>query len=192
MAAEALVTAEFRDAIRGLDVTRASPSAYEVVEALDQHGREEGELLERYKRFGDESELPAVRYLVRLVLEDEQRHHRVLEDLANTIGWGSVKGAPEQVVPAFPWKNRCDEDLRSETQALLEHELRDRTKLRRLRRRLRTYGDVTMWELLIDLMRLDTAKHIRIFRLILRNETSPRRIGQMFHRYRWQRPLRQS
>ena len=49
-----------------------------------------------------------------------------------------------------------------------------------------------MWELLIDLMRSDTAKHIRIFRFILRKETSPRRGGQMFHRYRWQRPLRQS
>jgi hypothetical protein len=115
-------------------------------------------------------------------LEDEQRHHRVLEDLANTIGWGLVKGAPEQVVPDFPMKYRCDEDLRSETQALLEHELRDRTKLRKLRRRLRTYGDVAMWELLIDLMRSDTDKHIRIFRLILANETSPRRLGWIFHR----------
>src|ERR1035441_10750529 len=120
------VETEFRDAIEGLHATAASPSAHEVVEALDRHGREEGELLERYKRFVDESASPAVRYLVRLVLEDEQRHHRVLEDLANTIAWGSVKGAPEQVVPYFPWKNRCDEDLRSETQALLEHELRDR------------------------------------------------------------------
>ena len=185
MQAKALgVETEFRDAIRGLDATAASPSAREVVEALDRHGREEAELLERYRRFSEESESPAVRYLVRMVLEDEQRHHRVLEDLANTIAWDSLSGSPEQVVPALPMKYRRDDALRSETQALLEHELRDRTQLRRLRRRLRTYGDVAMWELLIDLMRSDTDKHIRIFRFILSNETSARRLGRMFHRHR--------
>src|ERR1035441_11038766 len=108
------VETEFRDAIEGLHATAASPSAHEVVEALDRHGREEGELLERYKRFVDESASPAVRYLVRLILEDEERHHRVLEDLANTIAWGFVKGTPEQVVPHFATKSGGNETLRSE------------------------------------------------------------------------------
>jgi len=175
---------EFRDAIEGLHATRASPSEYEIVEALDRHGREEGELLERYRRFVDESESPAAQYLVKLILEDEKRHHRVLEDLANTIAWGWVKESPEQVVPHFPAKSGGDETLRSETQALLGHELRDRTQLRRLRRRLSTYGDVAMWELLVDLMRLDTDKHIRILRLILSNGTTPGRLDRMFHRLR--------
>jgi len=179
--------AEFRDAMEGLQATAASLSVYEVVEALDRHGREEGELLERYRRFVDESESPAARYLVRLILEDEERHHRVLEDLANTIAWGFVKGTPEQVVPHFATKSGGNETLRSETQALLGHELRDRTQLRKLRRRLRTYGDVAMWELLIDLMRLDTDKHIRILRLILSNGTSPGRLDRMLHRLRWHR-----
>ena len=71
----------FRDAFEGLQATGASQSAYEVVGALDRHGREEGELLERYRRFVDESESPAARYLVRLILEDEKRHHRVPEEL---------------------------------------------------------------------------------------------------------------
>jgi len=176
--------AEFRDAIRGLDVTAASPSAREVVEALDRHGREEAELLERYRRFSDESESAPVRYLVKLILEEEQRHHRVLEDLANTIAWDSISGKPDQFVPAFPTKYGGDEALRSETQALLEHELRDRTQLRKLRRRLRTYGDVAMWELLIDFMRSDTDKHIRIFRFILSNQTRTHRLARLFHRHR--------
>ena len=180
------VETEFRDAIEGLHATGASPSDYEVVEALDRHGREEGELLERYKRFVDESGSPAVRYLVRLILEDEKRHHRVLEDLANTIAWGGLKGTPEQVVPHFATTCRGDEALRSETQALLAHELRDHTQLRRLRRRLRTNGEVATWELLIDLMRLDTDKHIRILRAILSHETTPGRLDRIFYRLRRQ------
>ena len=92
-----------------------------------------------------------------------------------------MKGTPEQVVPHLATKSGGDETLRSETQALLGHELRDRTQLRKLRRRLRTHGDVAMWELLIELMQLDTDKHIRILRLILSNETSPGRFARMFH-----------
>src|ERR1039458_2764725 len=102
---------EFLDAIEGLRATAASPSAYEVVEALDRHGREEGELLERYRRFVDESESPAVRYLVRLVLEDEERHHRVLEDLANTIAWAfrcpCTTGSWSRWGVPPPWTYRC-------------------------------------------------------------------------------------
>ena len=177
----------FRDAIRGLRATRADHSSNAVVEALDQHGQEEGELLERYQRFVDDDSLPAaVRYLVSLILEDEQRHHRVLEDLANTIAWGSVEGTPEQVVPPLPVTSQDGAALRSESQALLGIELRDRAQLRRLRRRLRSYGDVAMWELLIDLMRSDTEKHIHILRFILANETSPKR-RWMVHRLGWWR-----
>jgi len=139
---------------------------YEVVEALDQHGREEAELLERYQRFILEAKSPAARYLVQLIVDDEQRHHRILEELANTVAWGWVKGQPEEVVPAFVSVER---DLRAETRALLRHEIRDRTQLRRLRRRLRTYGEANLWGLLVDLMRSDTEKHIDILRFILRH-----------------------
>ena len=48
--------------------------------------------------------------------------------------------------------------------------MQDRIRLRRIRRRLSRYGDVALWELLIDLMLSDTDKHIRIFRFILRNQ----------------------
>jgi len=178
------MTTEFRDAIRGLRATRADHNSTTVVEALDRHGQEEAELLERYQRFVDDSQPSAARYLVRLILEDERRHHRVLEDLANTIAWASVSGSPGQVVPSLPVTFQGDAALRSETQALLRLELRDRTQLRRLRRRLRNYGDVAMWRLLIDVMRSDTAKHIRILRFILANETSSKRLGSAAHRLR--------
>jgi len=162
----------FEKALEGLHATGASVSTHEVVEALDRHGREEAELLERYKRFIEEAESPAARYLVQLILDDEQRHHRVLGDLANTIAWGWTKGAPE-ALPPLP-KGGGDGALRAETRALLGHELRDRTQLRRLRRRLRSYGDAPLWGLLVDLMRSDTEKHIDILRFILHNTSRHR------------------
>jgi hypothetical protein len=176
------VETTFEDALRGLHATGASHSAYEIVNALARHGREEGELLQRYQRFGEEPESPPwVGYLVRLIVEDEQRHHRLLEELANTIAWGSLKGSPERVVPTF--SRRGDQALVSESRALLAHELEDRKQLRRMRRRIREYGDVALWELLIDLMLSDTEKHIHIFRFILRNQTGRGRLGRTFRRH---------
>ena len=119
-------------------------------------------------------------------MEDEQRHHRVLEDLANTIAWGSVKEGPEQIVPALPFRFRGDAAFRSETQTLLRHELRDRTQLRKLGRRLRAHRDVASWDLLVDLMRSDTAKHIRILRFLLTGGNSPSWFGGVPHRLRLQ------
>ena len=91
----------FEKAFQGLRTTGASVSTHEVVEALNRHGREEAELLQRYRRFIEEAESPGARYLVQLILDDEQRHHRVLEELANTIAWGWTKGVPDEVVPSF-------------------------------------------------------------------------------------------
>ncbi len=163
-----LVADRFEKAFEGLRTTGASVSTREVVEALNRHGREEAELLERYQRFIEEAESPPAQYLVQLILDDEQRHHRVLEELANTIAWASMKGEPDEVIPVFP-RDGDDRALRAETRVLLEHEMRDRAQLRRLRRRLRSYGDVPPWSLLVDLMRSDTKKHIDILRFILRN-----------------------
>lgn len=145
-------------------------SAYEVVEALNRHGSEEAELLKRYQRFVEEAESPAARYLVKLILEDEERHHKMLEALANTIAWGSIDG-PSVTLPAFPHRHATSGELRTETRALLRHEVRDRTQLRKLGRRLRSYGDAPMWNLLVDVMRTDTEKHIRILQLILTGDT---------------------
>ncbi len=167
------MTGRFDKAFQGLRATGASVATHEVVEALSRHGREEGELLERYRRFVQEAESPAARYLVQLILEDEEQHHRMLEELANTIAWGWVSGTPQDVVPVSPWGTGRG-PLVGETRALLRYELKDRTELRHLRRRLRSYGDVPLWGLLVDLMRSDTEKHIDIHRFILRHSSGGR------------------
>jgi bacterioferritin (cytochrome b1) len=176
------VATRFEKAFEGLRTTGASVSTHDVVEALNRHGREEAELLEGYQRFIDTAESPAARYLVQLILDDEKRHHRVLEELANTIAWGWTKGVPEEVVPVFP-RDGDERALRAETRVFLGHELRDRIQLRRLRRRLRSYGDAPVWGLLVDLMRADTEKHIDILRFILRVTSKRRRkFSNLWHR----------
>ncbi len=133
---------------------------------IDRHRREEGALLDRYEHIAQESSSVGVSYLVNLILEDERRHHRLLAEIAHAIVWGTIADAR----PAVPRmvEGTADEALVAQTKVLLASEKKDRTELRRLRRRLRSYSG-TMWPLLIDLMLLDTDKHTRILRYILKH-----------------------
>ena len=87
------------------------------------------------------------------------------------------------MVPDLPTRYTCDEPLRHETRALLNNELKDRTQLKQLRKSLRAYGDVGLWELLIDLMQSDTEKHIRIFRFILSHGANQHGFRRIRHRH---------
>jgi hypothetical protein len=179
--------AEFEDAIAGLRATGASVSATEVVKAIDRHGREESELLIRYERFAENAESPVAEYLVQLILDEERRHHRMLEELATAIAWGSLGGAARRTLPIMPLQSGYDRAFRTETRALLRHELRDRKELRHLQRRLLNVGDVPFWGLLVGLIQLDTEKHISILRFLTRDNRRDGIAGLLARaRMRWQ------
>jgi hypothetical protein len=155
--------AVFDSAVRGLREAGASADEHELVEWITRHGREEGELLERYEAVVVRSASPATRYLVRLILEDERRHHRLLAEIADAIAWGTLT-SPGPAVPRLGEPD-TDAEVVAETKALLALEKRDRAELRKLRRRLRSYSG-TLWPLLVDVMLHDTDKHTRILEFI--------------------------
>jgi len=154
-------TERFGSPIEGLRATGASTSERDLVKWITRHAEEENVLLARYQHMAQESTSPAARYLVELIIEDERRHHRVLGQIAHAIAWGSFMN-PDLAVPRMH-EGAADKELVEEAKKLLASEKKDRTELRRLRRRLRSYSG-TIWPLLIDVMLLDTKKHMRILR----------------------------
>jgi len=160
------VTTSFESAARGLRAAAASTGEHDMVAWIARHGKEEGELLRRYERFAREAPSAVTRYLVHLILEDERRHHQVLAEIAHTIAWGSLADV-EAALPRMV-EGAADDELIKQTRELLASEKKDRAELRRLRRRLRSYTG-TVWPFLIDLMLLDTDKHSRILRYIIRH-----------------------
>ena len=56
------------------------------------------------------------------------------------------------------------------TRKLRRAEEADYRKLRRLRRQVATYGESTMWGLLVELMMLDTKKHAAMLRFLERRD----------------------
>lgn len=162
----------FAKAFEGLEATNASAGDRAIVMKLQRHGQEEGALLSRYRRFAEESASPAVRYLVRMIIDDEQRHHRQLAEFANAIAWGWSGNSPVTATPETVGAGDArDPALAAETKELIAVERRDQREIRRLQKDLGDYEKTTLWTLLTQLMLRDSDKHEHILRFIVRELT---------------------
>lgn len=132
-----------------------------LLEQLSAHVQAEREVLAGYAVAAETAEEPDVRYLINLIVEDEMRHHRVLEEMVHALE-SAMRW--ERVDPAVPERTHrpLSPEVRQLTERFLEIERTDKRELRDLRRQLGPVADTTLWPLLVDLMLLDTDKHLRI------------------------------
>ena len=133
---------------------------------LIDHMSSETGLVASYRELAEAPGTPdAARYLLRLVVEDEQRHHRIIGEIATAIGEGIAWRNDADTVPNMP-QGKPLATLEEVTKRFLAAERADRKQLRSLRKELRPFRDTTMWSLLVEVMELDTAKHIRLLTFI--------------------------
>ena len=139
----------------------------DIYEYVSSHGQVEGEILDEYARLSeDETISPAFSYLARIILEDEVRHHRIFEELAETLGQMGDNAEEASPIPSLSGFHTDRIQIQRVTGKLLEVERADQRELKDLAKRLREFDKVTMWGLLIELMLDDTKKHIKILEFI--------------------------
>ena len=145
----------------GLSVWEAA-----LLDHLTEHARSEGELLAAYQRVVESTQTEYVSYLFGLILEDEVRHHRLFEELANALR-APVERDVGPKVPAIETIEN-PEALLEVTERLLDAEEADARELKHLSRDkdLRLMRGHSLWPLLIELMEHDTQKHEAILRFI--------------------------
>jgi len=139
----------------------------DIYQYVANHGQIEGEILDEYEQLADDEEIPpAFGYLARIILEDEVRHHRIFDELAETMRQmfeGSVQGPP---IPSLEGFHTDRVQIQRLTDRLLEVERSDERELKDLAKRLKEFDKVTLWGLLLELMLDDTRKHIKILKFI--------------------------
>lgn len=137
-----------------------------IAAQLAHHAVDEAHVIESYRWLLEQPLAPAVRYLVHLIVEDEERHHRLLLDMARSVASGPLADQNDDM---FPSSNvQAAESLDDLTDSFLAVERNDRAELRRLVHDLRPVVDTSPLALLADVMLLDTEKHIRILHFIKR------------------------
>jgi rubrerythrin len=116
----------------------------------------------------------AVAYLIDLILADEARHHQMFSDLVDALtppGRIVPVGATAAMLSSVVQQPTTVSDehrapMLQQTAELLEAELHDQRDLKRLQRELRPIRTETIWPLLMEIMELDTEKHIKMLHRI--------------------------
>jgi hypothetical protein len=147
----------------------ASVWEQELYNHFRSHIANEEELIRAYGELAASAAVPGFGYLARLILADEQRHHQLFADLAETIEAEAESLADGSAVPSISVR-RLSDDQRQRMLALTDRflalEREDARDLDRLAKELKVVKDTTLWHLLVELMRADTQKHIRILRFM--------------------------
>ncbi|MGA2836776.1 MAG: hypothetical protein ABSF84_09290 [Acidimicrobiales bacterium] len=141
---------------------------------LTEHVRLERGLLDEYAAVARGTRSKALNYLVELLIDDEIRHHRMFEDLADSLtNWDVGEDGP--AIPRIDFDAADSSAVTGLVRDLLDRERQDARQLKKLRRQLREVKDTTLWDLLVDLMERDTQKHIALLRFVKRHAGRRRR-----------------
>ncbi len=133
---------------------------------LTSHVQAERGLLEQYAAVAEQTESKAFRYLVNLLIQDEIRHHRIFEQMADSLKAELSVGSEDPAIPDIDFVRADRETVLDGTRHLLKAEERDARELRRLQHELRDEKDVSLWSVLVDVMQRDTQKHLAILRFV--------------------------
>ena len=152
---------------RRLTELPASPWEELMLAHFNEHVGGELTLIQEYLGFRDRGP-EYVRYLIDLILNDESRHHQTFQELVNHVRSGVDC---RDYGPQVPYVQGSAEDraaLLEATERFLAFEREDEKSLHRLQKELRPVRDTTLFSLLVELMELDTKKHIAILEFIRR------------------------
>lgn len=139
----------------------------DIYQHVANHGQIEGEILDEYQTLADDDEIPpAFAYLARIILDDEVRHHRIFDDLAENMRQMVEASDDRSPIPSLRGLHTDRVRIQRLTEKLLEVERGDERELKDLAKRLKDFEKVTLWGLLIEIMLDDTRKHIKILRFI--------------------------
>lgn len=139
----------------------------EIYEHVSSHGRVEGEILEEYEQLANDENMPAaLRYLARIILDDEERHHQVFDDLAATMAAMRDHSDAPAPIPSLAGFHTDRVHIKRVTDDLLRVERDDLRELKEFSKELKDLRKINLWSFLIELMIDDTRKHIKILEFI--------------------------
>jgi rubrerythrin len=137
-----------------------------MLSRLTSHVENEREFLESYAKLAEEAPDEYVRYLLKLVVDDEVRHHQLFQEMANTLA-ADIKW--RRVGPTTPSPRGGDERDRARLiEAVDQFLAAERDDERQLKHLNRDMGNLhgTLFSLLLKTMEMDTRKHILILSFV--------------------------
>jgi rubrerythrin len=135
-------------------------SLVHLLQAIDKHAAAEASTVQAYAQLARDTRDPVVAALLRALVDDEERHHRLFEQIGRSLqdqlNWTtrpSIAGSGQADVEAM--------------QDFEQEERRESQKLRELAHRAHQQRDPLV-SLLLETMAMDGEKHAHVLRFIKR------------------------
>ena len=139
-----------------------------LLEAVERHASAEQDALAEYEFVAEASADPVIALVMRLILEDEERHHgllrRIEATLRDALNWTHSPAAlPEVALPQQP----LSRDLVAITRNLVDEERTGARMMRNLAEQEKGI-DAGLDSLLLEMMAMDSEKHARLLEFVQR------------------------
>jgi hypothetical protein len=132
---------------------------------LEAHEREEAESVKEYREAATQAPDAGYRFLMGLVLQDEERHHQLSQDMAAEVRQSLLWLREDEPLPAMHPAPQARQALLDQTERFLRVEEDGERELTGLRHHVKDLNSGLL-ELIIDLMLSDTQKHVHILKYI--------------------------
>ena len=137
-----------------------------LLNAIERHATAERDALEQYQYIGTASVDPVIALVMRLILDDEERHHGLLKrmeaSLSDALNWThSPSALPETAIP----QPATSSELATTARALIEEEKTGARYLRKLANEEKGI-DAGLHSLLLEMMAMDSEKHARLLKFV--------------------------
>ena len=138
-----------------------------LLRAVRTHVASEEESLTEYQHMVDTTPDPVVKLLMRLLLEDEKTHHRLLKRIAVSLSDELQWTRSSDALPAGAVPSGGNAETIARLREWIRHESED---ARHMRRAAKQNSDLYsgLFTLLMEAMAADSQKHERFLRFILR------------------------
>jgi hypothetical protein len=142
-------------------------TTFYLLQAIDRHIASEADALDQYERLARQSADPIVGLVMRIILDDEKRHHQLLgriqATLRDTLNWTH---SPQSLPRSTHTRGGAsDADLAAVARMLSDEEKAGAQALRRLAYRERS-TDGALEAILLEMMAMDSDKHARLLEFV--------------------------
>lgn len=176
-AIKAIANQRMEDAAWGVPESPEFSAVQSLMNEFKSHENDEAKRLKSYQEIADQAEDPLIRFLLGLIIADEERHHQIVERMISRLEKDLAWKRPEAAAP----KSKPSAAKATGLQAKLERFLAvERSGIEEFERLRQASGGVghEIFELLCRNMVHDSEKHIGILEFLLRRLRQSRKVAR--------------
>ena len=151
----------------------AEPPTPEISEAerllmeFESHDVNEGEFIRAYREIAEKSNDALIKFLLQLIITDEERHHAVMHAMASTL-WGSISWTqPQDAIPTLGELGEEREEILKLTSDFIKLEKEGIKESKKLLKSTKGYYQ-GLFTLMVTTMIHDSEKHVEILDFLRR------------------------